>query len=507
MPGKMQQLGPFQGGLNTRSDPTVVADTELVECVNFELDLDGSLTSRPPITLQPAATPGVSRINLIGYYVEPSGTYYLIGSSNSGTYYYEGTNWIIITATVNAVAMTQFRDRVWLVAPYGSVNPGGSWSPSTGFVADPDMPKGNAIIAYKNRLFISPGKNALVNGSRLQFSNIVPLVGDLNWNISLNFLDIQAGDGQNLIDIHLLNNSIICFKNDSIYVYTYDSAPDKGSVNNISATIGTSDIHCVVPYENTLIIYHEGNVYEMINYNFTRLNTKVPFSVDNTVFLTFEQSVAMSLFNDRLIVRHFDRVYVFDLRTRTWSRWQSNRHFAYFISEPKNALITDVATAFAGSAILNVKELYRIQDTFDSTNIEQMTCRFQTKNYDYEVSSKYKKLYWWGADVVAQGTVNVSAHPIVFSSSISWDQLNLQTWDDLQTWDQPLSAIKVITDSVNAMGAGNRKFLRFNKTLRFRQIYFEVSVDTDGTEKTAPCKIFHLTTYVNLKQIVSKKIT
>ena len=48
MPGDALQIGPFVGGLNTFSDPSAVADNELVVCDNFELDLDGSLKSRPP---------------------------------------------------------------------------------------------------------------------------------------------------------------------------------------------------------------------------------------------------------------------------------------------------------------------------------------------------------------------------------------------------------------------------------------------------------------------------
>jgi hypothetical protein len=49
MPGAPIQVGPFIGGLNTFSDATAIADNELTVCENFELDLDGSLKSRPPI--------------------------------------------------------------------------------------------------------------------------------------------------------------------------------------------------------------------------------------------------------------------------------------------------------------------------------------------------------------------------------------------------------------------------------------------------------------------------
>lgn len=501
MPGAPTRLGPFAGGLNTLSDPTAVADSELVDCVNFELDLDGSLLSRPPITVE-GATPRTKTMRLLGYYVSPDGSYYLLGSTDGETFYYNGA-WISITATFEAVSFCQYMDKAWLLAGNGSANPGGSWSPTEGFVAVAAIPKGSTIISHKSRLWVSPGRTATSNGSRLKFSSVTdPTV----WNAS-DFLDVGQGDGQNITDIIVHQNSIMVFKNDSTHIYSYDSAPDKGTVQRISATQGASDINCVVPYENTLMVYHEGNIYEIMNYNFSRINTKVPFVVDNTVPQTFQCPVSMSLFNDRLIVRHFDRIYVHNLRTRTWSRWSSSIVFAYFVTEPKNNLITDIPSAYAGAAIVDTPQLYKIEDTFSSDRSEEMTCSIRTKNYDYQISSNFKKLSWWGADVLAQSDVNVVANPIIFSFSVSWDQLDLVSWDDLETWDQPLSSLPIVADNVSAQGSGSRKFLKFMKALRFRQIFFTVSIDNDGTPATAPCRIFNLTTYIQTKQKVSKQIS
>src|SRR6185503_10440488 len=50
MPGQPVKIGPFVGGMNTYSGPSAIADNEAVEIKNMEIDLDGSLTSRPAIT-------------------------------------------------------------------------------------------------------------------------------------------------------------------------------------------------------------------------------------------------------------------------------------------------------------------------------------------------------------------------------------------------------------------------------------------------------------------------
>ena len=51
MTTQILRLGPFNGGLNIGSDPVLVQDNELINCLNLELDIDGSLVSRPAIQI------------------------------------------------------------------------------------------------------------------------------------------------------------------------------------------------------------------------------------------------------------------------------------------------------------------------------------------------------------------------------------------------------------------------------------------------------------------------
>jgi len=37
------KIGPYAGGINRYSDISAIADDEMVDCTNFEIDLDGSL--------------------------------------------------------------------------------------------------------------------------------------------------------------------------------------------------------------------------------------------------------------------------------------------------------------------------------------------------------------------------------------------------------------------------------------------------------------------------------
>ena len=52
-----------------------------------------------------------------------------------------------------------------------------------------------------------------------------------------------------------------------------------------------------------------------------------------------------------------------------------------------------------------------------------------------------------------------------------------------------------------------RKFVKFFKKLRFRQIQFRITFRTDGSGTTAPVQIFTLSTYMAEKQTVSRTVS
>jgi len=105
------------------------------------------------------------------------------------------------------------------------------------------------------------------------------------------------------------------------------------------------------------------------------------------------------------------------------------------------------------------------------------------------------------------GTVYVISH--VFSTT--WQQLlDTVTWQEVLpfTWGSPTSGTPAIPTVVTETGVRfTRNFVKFLKSLRFRQIYFTIEITNDGTSEASPARIFSLMTYVSPKQTVSKEIT
>lgn len=710
MPGDSIQIGPFVGGLNSFSDPTAVADNQLVRAENLELDLDGSLVSRPPITDLSVPLPlgATGNMTLLGYYNAPGSVPYLIASDGlNSTYYYTGTTWSLLTNTIAASALEQFDNKAWLLAPVGSTNPGGYWTPGGGFVADANMPKGEVIVAHKFRLWVAVGKGAATNGTRMYVSKVLGTTPF--WPTVPDFIDVGAGDGQNIVQIKVYYSSLLIFRTSSVYSFQFTSDPSQGATSLVLPGIGLSDKDAVVAFENYLYFMYDDRAYEFVNSRANQINVSVPLRAGNRSGIY--KPYAASIFGSRVIFSYYDTMYVFSLRTRTWTTWisplrgpigkllsqnsdtameqviaHSSRQVAagttrtnlvfnpilgvdaagwtsafpagqagtlarvqlnmtwawwaqltfttasagsgaaviyststtavtpgetYFArifgwvnwagaqtraviywynaasgllgSSPGAMSVhasgvaewrTSFGTAPAGAAFVRIDfqhsggvgpsvsgapkmaatagflivnnantsyfdgsstttsdytyawtgtanasasvetsrryaPTYQITDGLTSDG-EEFVCSMMTKNYNYEASSAYKRLFWWGVDAIFRGQVTATVIPVSFNYAVTWSVLSTYTWDSRRdfTWDQPVSGTLSVETVRDTAGSGSmRKFTKFNKSLRFRQAQFKLVFDTDGSISSAPVRIFSIMTYIKAKERVSKVVT
>ena len=514
MPGAPIQVGPFVGGLNTFSDPTAIADNELVVCNNFELDLDGSLKSRPPIEDLEIDFPlqATGDIEFLGVFQVSSTESYLIASDGlSKTYYFSGTAWVLVTDTIAAAGFVQFDDKAWLTAPVGSANPGGYWTPSGGFTADSDMPEGNLIVTFKGRLWVAEGQNSTSQGTRLYRSRT--LADPSLWQTTNDFVDIGTGDGQNIVQLVVYFNTLLIFRISSVYGLQYTTDPAAATVSLILPTVGLSSRYAITQFESNIYFMYDEKAYEFTNNRAAQINVKTPFA--STVTTNFHNNYSVSEFNKRIIFTYFDQMFVYSLQTRSWTKWVSETYgslckMAYRTnSEDKSIVLThqNIDQPAGGS---RAAKLLQITDDY-STVEETMVCEIQTKNFNYQASSIFKRLFWWGLDASFKGTVEGTAVPITQSFTVTWQTLfDSETWNSMlnYTWGSPQAGSPPITTTVTESAVTFRRiFVKFLKSLRFRQIFYRVKFTTNGSASEAPVRLFSLTTYVNPKQTVAKEIS
>lgn len=510
------KIGPFIGGLNIYSDPSTIHDTECVDINNFDIDLDGTLVSRPPVVM--GIGPSTIGFNILGYFTWTDGVIYIIASDTATTTYAYNTNtlaWTTITATFAATAMVQYANKAWLVSPPASASNCCSWDPVAGFTTLASMPHGNTATIYKERMYIGTG-NGSATPSRLFFNPPATGPGGV-WNTGTDYLDVSNGDGQDIIEIITFNNAIIIFKRNSTFMFAYDSSPTKGSVQLLVNNIGVSGRNCVTVFENYLYIMFSGKVYSVMNWNWYQLNVKVPFAYVNTHAGLTHIDYFICAVNNRLVCKYYDTYYVYGFKTRVWCKWTFTADAQLlpgkFWKFPIADLATGVVTYFSGSALTTVvaaKSLQILRDTYTVTDSEVMNISVRSKTYNFNVPYSYKRLFWWGIDLLTNSLVTAKVIPISYGQPITWDQLSTYTWDQLSTapWNAPLDIPLDVSDSADIHNtSGVRMFIKLLKSLRFRQLAFDVSSVVDGTTITGPFRLFSITAFVANKSLVDRKIS
>lgn len=524
MPTETLRLGPFSQGLNTASDPVLVQDTELIDCLNFELDIDGSLVSRPAIQI---AFQGAQneRLLIFGSIVF-SGTLYLFATRNGGTYVSSnaGSSWTQLNpgaASRECRTMEVYNNTVWLPATPGSANGGISWTPGGGAVAVAAMPRGEKCVVHKNRLYICPGESSTVNASRLSFS----APADFTTWPGGNFIDVQPGDGDTLNNVAVYQDNLLLFKGESSHVLAYDLDPVDAILREINPVVGSTGSFGVVQYENTIYVMHRNKVYEVSNYTYSLLNVKVPLIFDNalpTGTTTRYENQHVSTLGERLVVRYYNRTYSYQLRTKTWGEWSKTDDTStieWHIFGPlvrardlSGSGLDSYYTGYSFDVSSGGYKVIKIIDGRSAAAVEGigshiMYCIATTKDYDMANPIAYKRLFWWGADVLTGKDVLGSVTPITLVSSTTWDALNGETWADLNTWGNPTLGSTAFEELITGDDIANtNKLIKFGKAMRFRKVNFSVRLQTNGST-TQPTKIFQYTALVAIKQKVSERIS
>lgn len=519
MPGQELRLGPFVGGLNLYSDPSGVADTEMTACVNFEVGIDGSLLSRPPITVHQSSPPSATSNMKVLLLADLNNTFYLIGSNGQGVYQSTGGAWTLISSAISSDCAVQYNNKVWFFPKATASNGGATWDGTT-FSTLTSLPGASSAIIYKERAWIVPGVSATSNTARLQYS----LTADpSSWNTGdATFIDIQPGDGKKLIDLLVYQDNIILFKEDSTYVFAFDSVPSSSTLKNVNNFIGASGPNCVVLFENSIFVFHRNSIYEIINYHWTKVNIKVPPAYDNSIPSgSYVLPYMITLFGDRLLFRYYKKIYSFGLRTRTWTEFKfsttnNEQWVGALVRWPSSSGgIYNLDVYYGGSVISNDIKTFKLQNGYDATTSESatITCSMTTKNFDsaygrryriFSFGQRYKKMHWWGADVVTSQSVTGIATPVVTNFQVTWAQAKTYTWSQLNTWGQPLLSIPGVSTTWPSPGSNARHFVKFMKSLRYRQVNFQIIMSTDGTLNTGPARLFGILNVMEVKQVVTE---
>lgn len=528
-------LKNFSGGLNNWWDPSTIAENEVPYLENMEFSPTGALTSRPPIWDPGIAFPEANtHFNLLGYYITESGSRYAIFTSPTKTYVYDIDGTTAWTQIWNhpAADFAQYQSYIIMCRVNGS---GAYWKPggaptynsvsglwdgtNTSWAEIATMPAGRGIELHQERLFLFGPLNSDAQ-SVLYWSNITG--EDLGapgkdwrwWEPLTSLTSVNGGDGQWITGLVTGYNEITIFRNASTFRFTFAELPTEGTISKVQGTIGAENQYCIAVYESTIFVLSRDQVYTYYNGTFQSLNDQKVRFEEKENSENYKIRYAISALGSRLVVWFGGNMYVAQLKTGTWSFWTTNTEVAYVKTFP--SLSNDIGEAkeafgVSASATSSKWKVWKMKDHFhDSAGPEAMTCRLKTRIYDFDTPHEWKRLFWWAADVIASSQVIARVYPVsVFTSSPDWDRMSSTTWDLLTgNWENP-PAQEINIETVVATGYDylQRLSLKLDRGIRFRRVYFELEMASDGTAGTAPVQIFSIMPMISAKAGTLEKVS
>lgn len=336
--GKPVKIGPFVGGLNNISSAGESKDNEVVELVNFELALDTSLISRPPIeVVSGTASNLANQWDVLGIYRITSANWFVVVNVPTGATTYDirayplgdfsaSPTAIKTTTGVNnkVVTFVQYNDWCYFNVNTGATDTGFRWKNGTALESIAAMPRGGAMLTWEDRIWVSADGTG-ATGNYVWWSTVDSTGPKPNtWNTAVDFFNTDPGSGGLNTALLALTNSLLIFKEDATYRFSFPASPKNGDLSNVSRMIGTAGPTSVIPFESYCFVYDQGRVYELINTRFSQINLNVNFTLDSSMSVDgTAPGVDMSIVGRRLVIRYFNTMYVYNVDTRTWTQWQS----------------------------------------------------------------------------------------------------------------------------------------------------------------------------------------
>src|SRR3990167_5221019 len=257
-------------------DSSLIPQGGITEAVNFHFDRIGAAITRPGITRIGNTMSGING-DIVALH-NASGTALLIASSAGNVWRHdpEDDTWSNSGMSANDATKIRFVDfsnrtlriPVALTGSYASMAVNSfdyQYSASSangnrlniaqfmdgGGIAD--RKRASFGETYKSKIYLAGDPD---NKSRLYFSSIISSLGEINWNPTVDFVDISPGDGEDISGLKRYSLELDVFKPNYIYRFkTSGLDPDP------LIRIGTRSQESIIEGKRGLYFHHDSGFY------------------------------------------------------------------------------------------------------------------------------------------------------------------------------------------------------------------------------------------------------
>ena len=269
-PQKIRTIGIYGVIRPAAVDDTLIPEGAVPEVMNFHFDRKGAATLRPGLSTL-GATILASR-PCVGLHNAQSGTALAVfaNGATSAIYSFNGSSWGMALDGGTATVSIRFVDfGSYTVAinffynTYSSMmfwNAGSSrhWH-SSGNPINPQNMWGYAPQfgqVYKSRIYLFGDTSKEGNSSRLFFSSVISSTGIITWSPTVDYVDINPGDGEEGSGLKRFSLELLCFKPNYIYRFRTSGVDPDPLIK-----IGTRSQESVIEGNRGLYFHHDTGFY------------------------------------------------------------------------------------------------------------------------------------------------------------------------------------------------------------------------------------------------------
>lgn len=301
-PQSIANIGTYGLMREAEVNSRLIPEGAVTDSVNFSFDSKGVATVRPGMTALGATV--LTARPCVGLFNAQQGTAIAAFSNGSSAaiYTFSSGAWAVsldggtasvairfvdfasYTIAVNFIANTSSSMRFWNAGSSrhwhftgNPINPQNMWGYN---------PKFGEV--YKSRVYVSGDP---LYGSRLFFSSVISSTGNITWNPTVDFIDINPGDGESNSGLKRFSLELLFFKPNYIYRFkTTGVDPDP------LIKVGTRSQESIVEGKRGLYFHHDTGFYRYSGGYPSEISRPVS---DIVAAIPFSQFSAISSWNDQ----------------------------------------------------------------------------------------------------------------------------------------------------------------------------------------------------------------
>lgn len=229
--------------------------------------------------------------------------------------------WVGMAALDNVLYVSRVDENSWKFD-------GTTWTELTDYTlsgAGTEFPRAAHLLSAHERIFAANIDNGGTRyRSRVQFSS----AGDAtDWDVD-NWIDVSPDDGQQITAIALFGESILIFKETSVFVLS-GTDPTSFTLYPLDDEVGTVAPGSIRAAANKLLFLDPNTgVYEFDGADFVKVSEKISLHLIDGVNYTSVYKASAFVYRDRYYLSvpwgaatDNSRMFVYDLRTKAWTQW------------------------------------------------------------------------------------------------------------------------------------------------------------------------------------------